>query len=185
MSDLELTTRIDYPNDCVDRHPDKYAEDDGTMPTSVGNLAAAVIGRRIVRAERNVRFNNDDFGPVNEYEWWSSFDDSAALMLTLDDGRRVAMVEQGDCCAFTDIEQFLLHPESVDHAITGVVTENGYTRWHILADFGDVLALDVNWSCGNPFYYSYGFTIGVSNTIDSYVIDGTTPALESVSEVER
>jgi hypothetical protein len=49
----------------------------------------------------------------------------------------------------------------VEHAILGVGTTEGYTKWHIYADFGDVMQLDVGWSCGNPFYYGYGFDIAV------------------------
>ncbi|WP_082781289.1 hypothetical protein [Gordonia sp. QH-12] len=163
-----------YPPDSADNYPDWPADDNGTMPDSVNNLAAAVIGRRIVSVEPHVSFNSNDFEAAGDSEWWH--DSVAALMLTLDDGRRVAMVEQGDCCAFTDIKKFLLHPDKVNHAITGVATENGYTKWHILADLGDVLELDVDWSCGNPFYYSYGFTIGISNTIDGRVITNELPA---------
>jgi hypothetical protein len=54
-----------------------------------------------------------------------------------------------------------LHPERVDHIITGVGTTGGYTTWHIYADMGDVLELSVGWSSGNPFYYGYGFDISV------------------------
>ena len=43
----------------------------------------------------------------------------------------------------------------------GVGTTGEYTRWHIYADLGDVLELTVGWSCGNPFYYGYGFYIDV------------------------
>ena len=49
----------------------------------------------------------------------------------------------------------------MDHVILGVGTTDGYTTWHIYADFGDVMRLKVGWSCGNPFYYGYGFTIRV------------------------
>jgi hypothetical protein len=70
-------------------------------------------------------------------------------------------VGSGDCCAYTELESFLLNPELVDHVITGVGTTDGYQTWHVYADMGDVLKLDVGWSCGNPFYYGYGFTIRV------------------------
>jgi hypothetical protein len=51
----------------------------------------------------------------------------------------------------------------VDHIILGVGTTDGYTTWHVYADAGDVLELAVGWSCGNPFYYGYGFTITVDD----------------------
>jgi hypothetical protein len=71
------------------------------------------------------------------------------------------LVGNGDCCAYTELESFLLHPELVDHIITGVGTTDGYNTWHIYADIGDVLELSVGWSSGNPFYYGYGFDIQV------------------------
>ena len=71
------------------------------------------------------------------------------------------MINTEDCCAYTDLEAFLLNVELVDHMILGVQTTEGYTKWHIYADFGDVLELAVAWSCGNPFYYGYGFDIAV------------------------
>lgn len=124
-------------------------EDDGTMPANVAELADAVIGRRIVSAER-----------VTRPRQYSNYPDQA-FVLTLDDGRRVTLVDTDDCCASTELEYFLLNPEAVDHMILGVGTTDGYTTWHIFADFGDVMQLKVGWSCGNPFYYSYGFDIRV------------------------
>ena len=123
-------------------------DDDGTMPENVDTLAEAVIGRRIVSAEKE----------EVEAQWGGT---ETALVITLDDGSRVMLVDTSDCCAYTELEEFLLHPESVDHAILGVGTTDGYTTWHIFADFGDVMKLTVGWSCGNPFYYGYGFDIGV------------------------
>lgn len=115
-------------------------EDDGTMPANVAELSAAVIGRRIV----------------------STANTSTGTALTLDDGRTVTLVPSSDCCAFTELESFLLHPEAVDHIILGVSADENYTTWHIFADFGDVMTLKVGWSCGNPFYYGYGFDIQVT-----------------------
>lgn len=126
----------------ITRYPDEilgeYA-DDGTMVESRDALAKAVVGHRIVRAE---------------HESW-------AFVITLDDGRRVRMHGVSDCCAYTELEAFLTHADRIDHVITGVGTTDGYTKWHVFADMGDVLELTVGWSCGNPFYYGYGFTIDV------------------------
>lgn len=72
------------------------------------------------------------------------------------------MFDDGDCCAYTNLDAFLLNPELVDHIITGVGTTDAYQTWHIYCDLGDVLKLDVGWSCGNPFYYGYGFDIKVA-----------------------
>ena len=124
-----------------DRYPTETLHedyDDGTMPDNVDTLAAAVVGRRIISVEKD-----------------------AATVITLDDGRRVALRDTDDCCAYTELEAFLLHPERVDHIITGVGTTDGFTRWHIYADMGDVLELTVGWSSGNPFYYGYGFDISI------------------------
>jgi len=129
-------------------------EDDGTMVDNVAELASHVVGHRIVSAEQ---------GSVPDPDWaerrWGRTLDG--LILTLDNGIRVMLSDTNDCCAHTSLEKFLLHPGSVDHIITGVGTTEGYTRWHIFADFGDVMQLEVGWSCGNPFYYAYGFDINV------------------------
>ncbi|WPH57943.1 hypothetical protein SEA_RAYTHEFIREFLY_68 [Gordonia phage RayTheFireFly] len=148
-----------YPPDHVG--PD---EDDGTMPDNVDDLRHAVIGRRIVSAEQT-DFRAADFVASEHTAYWSSFDGSG-LVLTLNDGRRVALVDTSSCCAYTDLQEFFLNPDLVDHAITGVATTDGYTTWHIYADLGDIMRLKVGWSAGNPFYYGYGFDIGVSTTIE-------------------
>lgn len=144
-----MTTMSDsspiYPPDSADSH---WSDDDGTMPENVGELADAVIGHRIVAAEQR---------EVKGRHWGTS----TALVLTLDDGTQVQLADTDDCCAFTSLEKFLLHPDRVDHIITGVASTDGFTRWHIFADMGDVLELEVGWSAGNPFYYMYGFDITV------------------------
>ena len=136
----------EYPPDHVE---DDY--DDGTMPENVAELSKHVVGHRIVSAEKK---------PLKKLSrsYWAN---DMSLVLTLDNGVRVALADTDDCCAYTALESFLLHPERVDHIITGVATTDGYTKWHIFADFGDVLELEVGWSCGNPFYYAYGFSIFV------------------------
>lgn len=126
-------------------------EDDGTMPDNVDTLREAVVGHRIVSAERG-SLQGKRWGRPAELE---------GLVLTLDNGRRVCLSDTDDCCAYTELQEFLLHPELVDHVIVGVGTTDGYERWHIFADAGDVLELIVDWSAGNPFYYGYGFNITV------------------------
>lgn len=125
-----------------------YEEDDGTMPDNVQQLAELVIGHKIVAADKTTR----------QGKWG---DEKRTFKITLDNGRTVFMDDTNDCCAFTQLESFLLHPGQVDHVITGVRTEGGFTKWHIMADYRDVLELTVGWSCGNPFYYAYGFDIAV------------------------
>ena len=136
-----------YPHETLG--PD---DDDGTMADNVDALAGAVVGHRIVSVERTEA----------DYGWYHS--NSTPLTLTLDDGTQVSLFDTDDCCAYTELEEFLLHPESVDHMIMGVGTTDGYTVWHIYADFGDIMRLKVGWSCGNPFYYGYGFDIVVKET---------------------
>ncbi|MFE0326280.1 hypothetical protein ACFW08_05625 [Streptomyces sp. NPDC058960] len=130
-------------------------DDDGTMPENVDELRKAVVGHRIVKAEAGVK-TTDKWG----------YRVTAPLVLTLDNGKRVELRNTDDCCAYTELESFLLHPDRVDHIITGVGTTDGYTTWHIYADMGDVLELSVGWSSGNPFYYAYGFDISVTELTD-------------------
>lgn len=140
-----------YPTE----HLDPEDEDDGTMPENVAELEKSVIGHRIVSAER---------GEVTtkEHGWEES---DPGLILTLDNGTRVSLHDTYACCAYTSLQGFFAHPEMVDHVILGVGTTGGYTKWHIYADFGDVMKLDVGWSCGNPFYYAYGFDIAVEEVV--------------------
>lgn len=123
-------------------------DDNGTMVDSRDALAKSVIGRKIVSIAP-AEHDKDRYGVMDRH------------VITLDNGQQVEMVGQSDCCAYTELSEFLLHPELVDHVITGVGTTDGYTKWHIFADAGDVLELTVGWSCGNPFYYSYGFDVTV------------------------
>jgi hypothetical protein len=125
-------------------------DDCGTMPENVATLAEAVIGHKIVAAVA---------GPVpGRYSWQGT---EMVLTLVLDNGKKVILRDTDDCCAYTALEKFMLDPSKVDHVILGVGTTEQYTRWHIYADFGDVMELQVGWSCGNPFYYGYGFDITV------------------------
>lgn len=143
-----VTQSLRYPPEVLDEDADN-----GTMPENVAKLTEAVIGRRIVAAGRET-IPNVLYGATEK------------MVLTLDDGRRVLLTDTNDCCAFTELTGFLLDPQAVDHVILGVGTTNGYTTWHIYADYGDVMKLQVGWSCGNPFYYGYGFDIQVEEAPD-------------------
>jgi len=112
-------------------------DDNGTMPNSLEDLAEAVVGHKILSVTEG------------------------GTTITLDNGKQVKLIGESDCCAYTEVEAFLLHPELINHAIMGVGTTDGFTTWHIYADLGDILELTVGWSCGNPFYYGYGFDIRV------------------------
>ncbi len=137
-----------YPDESDSVNDEWYENDDGTMPANVATLADRVVGHRIVSVEK------DDV----QGAWYEV---QHGLIITLDNGKRVTLADTNDCCAYTELEGFLLDPDSVDHIITGVGTTGGYTTWHIFADYGDILQLQVGWSCGNPFYYGYGFHIAV------------------------
>jgi hypothetical protein len=125
---------------------DEY-DDDGTMVNNVVTLAENVVGHRIVKAET-----------VEAKGFYGTYE---AFAITLDTGHTVTLAPSGDCCAYTELEAFIFNADKIDHIITGVSTEGNYTKWHIFADAGDVLELTVGWSCGNPFYYGYGFEIDV------------------------
>lgn len=127
--------------------------DDGTMPNNVDELADAVVGQRIVSAGTETL--------TAKRPWDDTTYTYTAMVITLDNGKRVILRDTSDCCAFTSLDDFLLNPGAVDHMILGVGTTDDYATWHIYADFGDVLQLQVGWSCGNPFYYGYGFDISV------------------------
>jgi hypothetical protein len=135
-----------YPVEELD--PD---EDNGTMPEDVATLAGHVVGHRIVAVEKAV-------SAPGRYEWSSP---TIGTALVLDNGKRVILADTDDCCAYTELEDVILNLDRIEHVITGVGTTEGYTRWHIYADLGDVAELKVGWSCGNPFYYGYGFDIAV------------------------
>lgn len=134
-----------YPTENL---PDDY--DDGTMPENVEKLSSHVVGRKIVSVEENVNV------PL-EYYWGNG----SATVLTLDNGKQVLLHDTDDCCAYTTMQDVILHLDKVDHVITGVGTTEEFERWHIYADLGDVVELEVGWSSGNPFYYGYGFDISV------------------------
>lgn len=134
----------------TDRYPLETLDpdwDNGTMPENVDELASAVIGHKIVKAEKR-RVKMDYYT-------------TEALVLTLDNDTEVRLANTNDCCAYTELEAFLLHPDKVDHVIMGVGTTDEYNTWHIYADYGDIMELTVGWSSGNPFYYGYGFAIHV------------------------
>ena len=139
-----------------DRYPvetlDPMDEDNGTMPENVDVLRDAIVGRRIVSATHEEVESR-----------WRYGGRTTTFVLTLDDGRRVTLADTDDCCAYTQLKSFFLDPASVDHMILGVGTTGKYTTWHIYADLGDIMRLEVGWSCGNPFYYGYGFDIVVED----------------------
>lgn len=149
-------------------------EDDGTMPKGVQALREAVVGHRIVKAEKNVRL-------PKRSQRWSIFDESADVLLTLDTGRQVALVGVSDCCAFGSVDDFVQKLPTLDHIITDVGTTGVYTKWHILAGMEDVLELDVSWSPGNAFYYAYGIEIEVIDVTEMTVESEVTQKQKEIT----
>lgn len=135
----------------MDRYPIEHLaedRDDGTMPDNLAELREAVVGHRIVKTEHRTLPGR----------WYGN---NSGFVITLDNGKEVRLAHTSDCCAYTEVEAFLLNPELVNHIVIGVGTTDGFTTWHIYADLGDILKLTIGWSAGNPFYYGYGFDISV------------------------
>ena len=139
---------------------DDYTEDDyntereAPLAGNHAELTDALVGRKIVKVETDVK---DD-----EY----SYSYGEATVLTLDNDVQVRIRDTSDCCAYTEMENVIQHLPELDHVITNVTADDGYERFHIFADLGEVLELQLSWSEGNPFYYGYGFYIDVTTTED-------------------
>lgn len=114
-------------------------EDNGTMPQCRDDLKDAIVGHRI----ESVTVVPGGF------------------ILILDNDTSVRVRSTDDCCAYTDVDQVITELGNIDHVITGVGTTDGFTKWHIYCDLGDVINLTVSWNPGNPFYYGYGLSVEV------------------------
>jgi hypothetical protein len=165
MTDIQDTTMHGpYPEETLNTVREDYSwggyddEDNGTMPEGVQALRDAVVGHKIVSAEKGGKLPTKD----GYYRWNSTAD----VVLTLDNGKRVGLIGVSDCCAHGSVDAFIQKLPSLDHIITDVGTTEKYTKWHILAGMEDVLELDVSWSPGNPFYYAYGVEIEVFDLED-------------------
>ena len=138
--------------------PEDSYSDDGTMQRSAEELQKAVVGHRIINAERKfIVYRHSPYGREKESR-------GTHMVLTLDNQTEVILIEQGDCCAYTSIDAYKLM--STEHVITSVGTTNGFQKWFIYGSLGlgfsgdkVIFGMDVDWSCGNPFYYGYGFEI--------------------------
>jgi hypothetical protein len=145
----EVYNKYDYP---------MLDDDDGTMMQNVTDLADAIVGHRIVKVEQNAPVES-----VFNTDYWTK---KADVIFTLDNGRRVVLIAGGDCCAYTELMGIVEHLPTIDHIITAVEPDGDYNNWHIFADFGEVMELEVGWSAGNPFFYGYGFNIQVLDIED-------------------
>jgi hypothetical protein len=111
-----------YPQEVLNAGSPDYNEDNGTMVENVDTLRKAVVGHRIVKAEKVT-------GGIKE-NGYSGDAYSGGFKITLDNGREVTLADSNDCCAYTSLEEFLLDPGSVDHMIMGVGTTGQYSRRH-------------------------------------------------------
>ena len=127
------------------------AEAEGPLSDNLDGLKEALVGRKVVAVSEN-----------NAREDWDYYrGDNTVLML--DNGTKVTISDTHDCCAYTTVESVVQHLPELDHIITGVQADDGHNTFHILADLGEVLELQVDWSPGNPFYYGYGLHIEVES----------------------
>lgn len=130
-------------------------DDDGTIVENKEALKEELIGHRIVSVSSTMPEGYENLFKSNYTV------DRFSLFITLDTGKVVALEDTSDCCAYTELETFLLHPDKIDHIITNVTTAEGYTKWRVVADGDALLDLTLEWNSGNPFYYMYGFDINV------------------------
>lgn len=154
-----------------DGEPHDYCElpqDDGTMPSNVQALRDEVVGRKVISATQRELTAHEKVLVRESNSYGFYYPDDEYFILELDNGKQVIVANTRDCCASTYLHNFLLDPAGVGHMILGVGTEDGFSTWHIYADFGDVVRMNVEWSPGNAFYYGYGFDIAVI----PIVIDG-------------
>ena len=121
---------------------------DTYMDESVTELRDALVGSRIIMAEKN----------PDARDGWNR----GAFIITLDNGRQVEVYDTNDCCAYTDLESFIYNVAASENVITDVATEADYQTWHIYAGMNEVLQLGVAWSEGSG-YYGYGFSIKVKD----------------------
>lgn len=114
-------------------------EEANTMNHNVDEFEEAIIGHRIVMAVQQGK----------------------RLRITLDNGYTVVLRDSDDCCAYTEVSEFLAQPAMTEHVITGVKTSDGFNTWHIMAKDEKLIDISVDWSSGNTGYYMYGFYIDV------------------------
>ena len=93
------------------------------MPENVRELADAVVGHKIIAAEKGAS--------VTRISEWRQPYQVTGTVLHLDNGVRVMLADSGDCCAYTELEAFLLHRKRIDHVITGVGTTGAHHLAHL------------------------------------------------------
>lgn len=114
-------------------------EEAETMNHNVDEFEEAIIGHRIVMTAQQGK----------------------RLRITLDNGRTVTLRDSDDCCAYTEVSEFLARSAMTEHVITGVKTSDEFNTWHIMAKDEKLVDISVDWSSGNTGYYMYGFYIDV------------------------
>lgn len=136
-------------------------KDDGTMTRSAEELQKALVGKKIISVEKR-KFTDAEKAVIKEQKngYLNNYLYGREMtILTLSDQTIAMLREIDDCCAYTSLDAFKLL--DTDHVITGVGTTDEFNTWFIYAEDSVVATADVSWSCGNPFYYGYGFEIKV------------------------
>ena len=119
------------------------------MPANVAKLGEAVIGRRIVSAEK---------GEVAR-EYYGLSD---GRILTLDYGTKVSLVDTADCCAYTDAGGVPPAPrDGRSRDPWGGHNGRLHEVAHLRRPRRRAGASTSAGRAGNPFYYGYGFDIAV------------------------
>jgi len=135
-------------------------DEDETMEASLRSFEREVVGHRIVEVEEEVPIRGVVANAARAYAIGREYDGTASLVLTLDNGKRVGLVDTGECCAYTSLTRVIRGLPEIEHAITSVKHEDGHDVWHIMAGADDVLDLEIDWSEGTG-YYLYGFNVVV------------------------
>lgn len=129
--------------------------DDSTMAENVKRLGELVIGHRIVAVDDGTI----DVSAISN----SPIRTTGGLVLNLDNGARIALVDVSDGYAYTSHGSYpLLNLERAQQSITGIEAGDFYRRWNLNNDLGTVLEIYVDWSpcdCGDDPEHQYGFLI--------------------------
>lgn len=148
MSESEIVITQGGTRYEIEKLPEDSWSDNGTMHENALRLQEVVVGHRIIGASLA-----DIQG---KYPWEGM---TRGVILDLSNQSSVLLRDGGDCCAYTYATALRL--VDTEHVITSVGTTEEFTKWFIYSENNPVLEMDVDWSCGNPFYYGYGFSLEV------------------------
>jgi len=130
------------------------------MWSSLEAFRKNVIGHKIVSVERTAHIEGEIVNAGRGMFDDDSHSGVADLVLTLDDGRKVGLVEHSECCAYSQVRKVIINLPTMDHVITNVTQQDGHMMWHIMAGMDDVLDVNLDWDEGSG-YYTYGLRVVV------------------------